>query len=437
MSAVTLGQRGLDAVESRDWDAAIRNLTLALKSSSSPKWLLGRSTALNSTGDAAGALTDAELAFHVAGDRGNRELMMEAQYRRGVALVRQNRYADADGEDLVARLDGAGDYNVTSEEVEREIQVAREAQSAKMNRGGAQTEITAKGRLETRCAAMRIRCLKDLERSPEGHPGRKVTITPIPTRPDGPAKLDAEPTSSRGAVAKATPAPSTTPAPLRIDAYETDAQQTISVFVKNVDASSFQVQWPAANLLNLKFNHGGLAEDVTLQLGGDAVPEQVTTRIISMKIELKVPKAAPAKWNVPEIHTGRSPSTESAAEPTTAASASRSIPNPTEALATRPLPPPTTAPKPSGAPAYPTSSKTGPKDWDKLEDDEDGDAETNKDPDFWFKQLYAGASDEQKRAMMKSFTESNGTALSTDWADVSKGKVETKPPEGVEAKKWD
>lgn len=284
MSAVTLGQRGLDAVESRDWDAAIRNLTLALKSSPSPKWLLGRSTALNSTGDASGALTDAELAFHVAGDRGNRELMMEAQYRRGVALVRQNRYADADvcwamalamakggplpkGEDLVARVDGAGDYNVTSEEVEREIQVAREAQSAKMNRGGAQTEITAKSRLETRCAAMRIRCLKDLERSPEDHPGRKITITPIPTRPDGPAKLDAEPPSSseakkadgpdakrptgEGAVAKATPAPSTTPAPLRIDAYETDAQQTISVFVKNVDASTFQVQWPAPNLVRL------------------------------------------------------------------------------------------------------------------------------------------------------------------------------------------
>ena len=32
--------------------------------------------------------------------------------------------------------------------------------------------------------------------------------------------------------------------------------------------------------------------------------------------------------------------------------------------------------------------------------------------------------------MMKSYQESNGTALSTDWNDVKKGKVETRPPDG-------
>jgi hypothetical protein len=39
--------------------------------------------------------------------------------------------------------------------------------------------------------------------------------------------------------------------------------------------------------------------------------------------------------------------------------------------------------------------------------------------------------------MMKSFTESNGTSLSTDWNDVKDRTVKTVPPEGVEAKKWD
>ena len=38
--------------------------------------------------------------------------------------------------------------------------------------------------------------------------------------------------------------------------------------------------------------------------------------------------------------------------------------------------------------------------------------------------------------MMKSYTESNGTALSTNWEEVSKGKVETSPPTGMEARKW-
>ena len=36
---------------------------------------------------------------------------------------------------------------------------------------------------------------------------------------------------------------------------------------------------------------------------------------------------------------------------------------------------------------------------------------------------------------VQSFTESNGTTLSTNWKDVGKGKVETKPPEGMFAKK--
>jgi suppressor of G2 allele of SKP1 len=38
--------------------------------------------------------------------------------------------------------------------------------------------------------------------------------------------------------------------------------------------------------------------------------------------------------------------------------------------------------------------------------------------------------------MMKSYQESNGTALSTNWDEVKKETVKTQPPEGLEAKKW-
>lgn len=92
--------------------------------------------------------------------------------------------------------------------------------------------------------------------------------------------------------------------------------------------------------------------------------------------------------------------------------------------------------------SYPTSSKKK-INWDKLQKDialeeeeeikkSGGDAALNA----FFSNLYANASDETKRAMNKSFTESNGTALSTNWADVSKKKVESVPPSGLEAKKW-
>jgi suppressor of G2 allele of SKP1 len=99
-------------------------------------------------------------------------------------------------------------------------------------------------------------------------------------------------------------------------------------------------------------------------------------------------------------------------------------------------------PKPTPAstqkgPAYPTSSKSGPKDWDRITGDEDdGDEAQQGDVNYFFKKLYAGADPDAQRAMMKSFTESNGTSLSTNWADVKDRTVETKPPEGIEAKKW-
>jgi suppressor of G2 allele of SKP1 len=111
------------------------------------------------------------------------------------------------------------------------------------------------------------------------------------------------------------------------------------------------------------------------------------------------------------------------------------------------------------APSYPTSSKSGPKNWDKVvsdmttkpkkkggDDDADGEGGRVDDMDdldyggdeanFFFKKLYAGADEDTKRAMMKSYVESNGTVLSTNWSEVGKGKVETSPPDGMEAKTW-
>ena len=41
-----------------------------------------------------------------------------------------------------------------------------------------------------------------------------------------------------------------------------------------------------------------------------------------------------------------------------------------------------------------------------------------------FQQIYADANDETKRAMLKSFSESGGTVLSTNWSEVGKGKVD-------------
>ena len=90
---------------------------------------------------------------------------------------------------------------------------------------------------------------------------------------------------------------------------------------------------------------------------------------------------------------------------------------------------------------YPSSRHVG-KDWDKVaaqiakeEKDEkmEGEAALNQ----LFQQIYGDGSEEVRKAMNKSFVESGGTVLSTNWDEVGKGHVDCKPPDGMEWKRWD
>ena len=85
---------------------------------------------------------------------------------------------------------------------------------------------------------------------------------------------------------------------------------------------------------------------------------------------------------------------------------------------------------------YPTSSRNKGTNWDKLATDfmaseEESSKTAAKDPNAGgdkalnelFQKLYADATDDQRKALVKSYTESNGTALSTDWDSVKKVRL--------------
>lgn len=146
-------------------------------------------------------------------------------------------------------------------------------------------------------------------------------------------------------------------------------------------------------------------------------PAASSVRVMSTKIEASLKKSSPGiKWNKLE---GDEESGSSAAGVMNSGQARKGS-------------------------SYPSSAKHK-GDWDAIarevqeeEDkpsasgpDKDPNASGDRDLNALFQQIYAGASDEQRMAMMKSYQESNGTTLSTDWNDVKKGKVTTKPPEGI------
>ena len=178
-------------------------------------------------------------------------------------------------------------------------------------------------------------------------------------------------------------------------------------------------------------SHGDRRTYSTLLLAGKIDPSASRWSSTSRKIEFVLQKAPPGlKWSTwGKEQIGKVDSSDNSTPAPVKPSMGHEAPPRSETATSAGLPPP------ASGPAYPTSSKGGPRNWDKLEQDDDMD-EANHDVDHFFKNLYAGASEEQRRAMMKSFTESNGTSLSTDWNDVKDRTVTVEPPEGVEAKKW-
>lgn len=375
----TQAARGKELIEAGKYQEAIEPLTTALKESpTSPNYLTLRALAYQRSQQYPEALADAEAAVAYAHKRAKKELILDAQIRRGIALHSLGRYGDARFVfDIVSRMN--------SEAKDIKLWVPRND--------------------------------KKIEALGKDHEQVKVTVKEVPDIQETKSEESHEPTPATAAASTPAPArPQQTPVEkIRHDWYQNNQSIYITLLAKGVPADKTQVDITERSLtVSFPVATSGTTYDFTLDPLYAAIDAtHSTTNVLPSKVEIILAKATPGqKWPALE-----NPDPVSSSEPTAS-------------HATYTAPPP----QPSG-PSYPTSSRSGPKNWDSIGADEDED-EGGDATNAFFKKLYKDATPEVQRAMMKSFTESNGTALSTNWEEVSKKTVETLPPDGMEARKW-
>ncbi|XP_027360017.1 protein SGT1 homolog A-like isoform X1 [Abrus precatorius] len=197
----------------------------------------------------------------------------------------------------------------------------------------------------------------------------------------------------------------------RHEYYQKPDEVVVTIFAKGIRAKDVVVDF-GEQILSVTIDVPGQdAYHYQPRLFGKIIPDKCKVEVLSTKIEIRLTKAEAINWTSLEYSKDTLP---------------QKINMPIVQ---------------SERPTYP-SSKPRTRDWDKLEaqvkkeekeEKLDGDAALNK----LFRDIYQNADEDMRRAMSKSYLESHGTVLSTDWKEVGSKKVVGSPPEGMELKKWE
>jgi suppressor of G2 allele of SKP1 len=287
------------------------------------------------------------------------------------------------------------------------------------------------------------RCVEELE-PPMLEPARpsnslEMLAAQAGIQPASPSMAAVAPSPPPRAASVAASAPSAVSTnrihPPKYQYYQNDKVMTVSIMEPNVRAEHLQVEYPDSTTLRVVLNKQG--QDFVVISGHlyDAVDvESCKTVIKEEKILIKLKKRTPKEWYDLLDKKKKKSSEEMGTVSTDVAKATM---------------PPLGASATSCAPAAGTGGSiprpyASNKNWDKIEkevaEEEDkeipeGDAAAMK----LFRQIYANASEDTRRAMIKSYQTSGGTVLSTNWDEVSKKDYEKErtAPKGQEWKNWE
>ncbi|CAG8505053.1 13078_t:CDS:2 [Ambispora gerdemannii] len=243
---------------------------------------------------------------------------------------------------------------------------------------------------------------KSFDHSKELNPNERLLVTWI-------EKVDAElaKTATPPMAVNSTPQNFLSQSRVRHEWYQNENYVTISIFIKNVKKEAVKVEIEK-RLISVSVQLPISGSDYSLELdplAHEIIPSESKYEVLSTKIEIKLKKAqGGVKWGVLEGEDSLTGTISSG----------------------------------DGKLTYPSSARKA-KNWDELEREiskEKEKPEGEEALNVLFQQIYGNADDDTRKAMLKSYTESSGTCLSTNWSEVKKGKVETKAPDGMVAKKW-